>query len=88
MSDDEIDYEEISQIIGLTQKVLDILLEEKNPTIPIRALTSSVTFLICNGLDSRQEAEKAVEFFQRALTEAINKAEELGVASWCQRTRH
>jgi hypothetical protein len=86
--EEEIDWEEIHQVIILTRKILSMISEEPDPTVPIRALTSSLTFLVCNGPETRQEATEAVDYFCNAVKEAIDKAEEFGVASWSRGTIH
>jgi len=84
----ELTSDQLKSIVDLTQKIICIISEAGDGIVVLRSLSSALTFVVCNGPETQEEAENAVEFFVASVGEAIENADTYGIARWSRGTAH
>jgi len=84
----ELTAEQLQSIVQLTNQIIYLISDAQDGVIVLRSLSSALTFVICNGPETHEEAENAFDFFVASVDEAMGQADLYGMARWSRGTAH
>lgn len=84
--DGEQEAQEVAAVIEAVSDILDILNKTNGPVAALQVLSTATTFVLCHGITSAEEADEAYRLFTQVIGQAMDAAEENGVAVWTRGT--